>query len=68
MSAPMKALLLAMVVVLGNAAGPLCADGAEPIKILNLDVLSGPFKDTGERFSLAVKFAVDEIRRCPDRC
>lgn len=37
------------------------AQAQEPIKILGLDVTSGPFKDIGDRYLLGVKYAVDEI-------
>lgn len=37
------------------------ASAAEPIKILVMDVLSGPFKDEGEQYVNGVRFAVDEI-------
>lgn len=39
----------------------LPARAAEPIKILALDVISGPFKDIGDRYQAGVKYAVDEI-------
>ncbi|MBI4587689.1 MAG: ABC transporter substrate-binding protein [Candidatus Rokubacteria bacterium] len=47
--------------VAGSMGHPASAEGAEPIKVLGLDVLSGPFKDIGERYLLGVKFAVEEI-------
>src|SRR3972149_10858488 len=57
--------VLAAVVVLAWIMGwvhqPMGATAAEPIRVLGLDVLSGPFKDIGERYLLGVKFAVDEI-------
>ena len=34
---------------------------AEPIKILDLNPISGTMKDVGDRYQLGVKFAVDEI-------
>lgn len=55
-------------IILAAAAGisvslvqPLLA--AEPIKILALDVLSGPFKDEGEQYIAGVRFAVEEINK-----
>lgn len=44
-----------------SALIPVSVHAAEPIKILGLDVTSGPFKDIGDRYLLGVKFAVDEI-------
>lgn len=49
---------LALVTML-NAPNPAYAQ--EPIRILVMDVFSGPFKDIGDRYLLGVEFAVDEI-------
>lgn len=48
------------------AAALLCGSNAfaqakEPIKILALDVTSGPFKDIGDRYQMGVKYAVEEL-------
>ncbi|MGD9867041.1 MAG: ABC transporter substrate-binding protein [Hyphomicrobiales bacterium] len=37
------------------------AKAAEPLRILAMDVFSGPFKDIGDRYLLGIKFAVEEI-------
>jgi len=52
------------IVILGGACALVAAAHAQaqqPIKILALDVVSGPFKDIGDRYQLGVKYAVDEI-------
>lgn len=36
---------------------------AEPIKILVMDVMSGPFKDEGEQYVTGARFAVEEINK-----
>lgn len=36
---------------------------AEPIKMLAIDVMSGPFKEEGEQYLAGVRFAVDQINR-----
>jgi len=43
-------------------AGPQ-ARAADTIKILNLDVTSGPFKDEGAQYMRGVKYAVDQINK-----
>jgi branched-chain amino acid transport system substrate-binding protein len=45
--------------VLGFGFAP--ANGAEEIKMLSIDPISGVMKDIGDRYQLGVKFAVEEI-------
>ncbi len=56
-------IIAVLAVGIGSLLGPRAAAAAEPIRILGLDVTSGPFKDIGERYLMGVKFAVDEINR-----
>lgn len=54
--------LAAALVMLGAAPMQL-THAAEPIKMLALDVTSGPFKDEGEQYLTGVRFAVEEINK-----
>lgn len=40
---------------------PLTGRTAEPIKMADINPLSGVMKDIGDRYQLGIKFAVDEI-------
>lgn len=54
---------LAGLICLLAMALPVRALAARPIKVLAIDVLSGPFKSVGTQYQLGVRFAVKQINR-----
>ena len=57
----MKRQIAAVVASLSLVCLSTAALAAEPIKMLNLDIFSGPFKPLGERGRMGIQLAVQEI-------
>ena len=61
MKSRMEMLMIGTVILLAIAFFPAMGGAAEPIKIVDLNPISGVMKDIGDRYQLGIKFAVEEV-------